>query len=89
MQGIKDKVIIVTGAGRNIGQVYSRLPRSDERDVEQAVAAATAAFPAWSATPAQQRSHLLLDIAERIEQRIDTFARAESVDSGKPLNLAR
>ena len=24
MQGIKDKVIIVTGAGRNIGQVYSR-----------------------------------------------------------------
>ena len=31
-----------------IGEVYSRTPDSDERDIEAAVEAATGAFPDWS-----------------------------------------
>jgi len=71
------------------GRAYSRVAASDEEDVERAVRAADAAFGAWAGTPARERSRLLLAIADRIEERLETFARAESIDSGKPLELAR
>jgi aminomuconate-semialdehyde/2-hydroxymuconate-6-semialdehyde dehydrogenase len=71
------------------GSVYSRVADSDERDVNAAVAAAEAAFPAWSTTPGEQRSRLLLRLAELIEQNLDALALAESTDSGKPISLAR
>jgi aminomuconate-semialdehyde/2-hydroxymuconate-6-semialdehyde dehydrogenase len=71
------------------GRPYARLAAGDAADVEKAVAAAEAAFPGWSATPAAERSRLLLAIAQRIEDDLEAFARAESVDSGKPLQAAR
>lgn len=71
------------------GAVHARLPDSDAADVEQAVAAAAAAFPGWSRTPAEERSRTLLAIADGIERQLEEFARAESIDSGKPLKLAR
>lgn len=71
------------------GQVYSRVPASDAVDIDQAVAAARAAFPAWSHTPAEQRSALLLAIADRIETHLESLARAECIDNGKPLSLCR
>jgi aminomuconate-semialdehyde/2-hydroxymuconate-6-semialdehyde dehydrogenase len=70
------------------GRVYSRVAASGEQDVDRAVAAAEAAFPPWSAAPARERSRLLLAIADRIEQDLEAFARAECVDTGKPLSLA-
>ncbi len=71
------------------GQVYSRVPDSDGRDIEAAVGAAGRAFPAWSRMPAADRSRLLLDIAQRIDNNLDRLAGAECVDTGKPLRLAR
>jgi len=71
------------------GTVYSRVADSDETDVESAVRAASDAFDGWAATPAAERSRLLLDIAARIETDLERFARAESIDTGKPLRLAR
>ncbi len=71
------------------GHPYSQVPDSDERDVERAVEAAESAFPEWSRTPAAERSRLLLRIADLIERDLDKFARAESIDTGKPLSLAR
>src|SRR5438132_12034093 len=71
------------------GQVCARVADSDVRDVEAAAAAAAAAFPAWSKTPAAERSRLLLDIALRIEADLERLARAECLDTGKPLRLAR
>jgi len=70
------------------GQPYAQVARSDGRDVDRAVAAAAAAFSAWAATPAHERSRLLVAIAERIERDATAFARAESIDTGKPLSLA-
>ena len=70
------------------GRVYAKVPDSDARDVEAAVAAARAAFPAWSRTTAAERSRLLLGIADRIAVVAADLARAESVDTGKPLTLA-
>lgn len=71
------------------GQVYSKVPDSDERDVELAVAAAEKAFLSWSGTPVAERSRLLLHIADLIERDLEKLARAESIDTGKPLSLAR
>ncbi len=71
------------------GQVYSKLPDGDERDVDRAVEAAVKAFPAWSALPAAERSRALLRIADRIEGELEHLARDESVDTGKPVALAR
>jgi aminomuconate-semialdehyde/2-hydroxymuconate-6-semialdehyde dehydrogenase len=71
------------------GQVYSKIPDSDERDIEMATAAAKAAFPAWSALPVAKRSEVMLRIAELIEENLDMLAKAESRDNGKPLWLAK
>ncbi|MGH7177218.1 MAG: aldehyde dehydrogenase family protein, partial [Tepidisphaeraceae bacterium] len=49
------------------GKAYSQLPDSDERDVSAAVEAARRAFGAWSSTPAEQRSRILLRIADLID----------------------
>lgn len=71
------------------GQVYSLIPDSDERDVEMAVKAAKAAFPAWSVTSREERSKVMMKIAELIERNLERLAIAESVDNGKPVSLAR
>jgi aminomuconate-semialdehyde/2-hydroxymuconate-6-semialdehyde dehydrogenase len=71
------------------GQPYSLVPDSDERDVELAVTAAEKAFAGWSRTAGADRSRILLRIADLIERDLETLARAESIDTGKPLALAR
>jgi aminomuconate-semialdehyde/2-hydroxymuconate-6-semialdehyde dehydrogenase len=71
------------------GKPYSQVADSDARDVDLAVAAAEKAFADWSRTPAAERSRILLRIADVIERDLEKFARAESIDTGKPLSLAR
>jgi aminomuconate-semialdehyde/2-hydroxymuconate-6-semialdehyde dehydrogenase len=78
-----DKINPATGAPSAI------VPDSDERDVERAVDAARQAFPAWSHTPLAERSRLLMAVAQRIDQRLDELALAETNDTGKPLRTAR
>ncbi len=72
-----------------VGAVYSQVPDSDERDVDRAVSAAQSAFPKWSHTPVAERCRILLKLADLIEQNLDRLAKAECVDTGKPLALAR
>lgn len=71
------------------GDVYSKLPDSDETDVNAAVDAAKRAFPSWSNTPADERSTCMLRVAQVIEDNLEKFAAAECDDNGKPLWLAR
>ncbi len=71
------------------GAVYSLCPDSDAADVELAVNAAKAAFNEWSNTPAEKRARIMTRIAELIESNLDTFAKAETIDQGKPLWLSR
>ncbi len=73
----------------SIGSVYSLIPDSDANDVSEAVTAALDAFPDWSAMPVERRSAVLQRIADLIDRDIDLLARAESIDNGKPLSLAR
>src|SRR6266403_1915533 len=71
------------------GKPYSHVPDSGKEDVDLAVAAAEKAFADWSKKPAAERSQFLLRIADLIERDLEKFARAESIDTGKPLSLAR
>lgn len=71
------------------GEVYSYIPDSTAQDVEDAVAAAKAAFPAWSTTPAEEKFRILNRIAELIDQNLDALALAETNDNGKPLWLSK
>ena len=71
------------------GKVYSYIPDSDSADVEKAVSAAKEAFPKWSATTVEERHDLLSAIARLIEQKLDKLAKAESLDNGKPVSLAK
>src|SRR5216110_1862212 len=71
------------------GKAYSQVADSDARDVDLAVAAAEKAFIEWSRTSGADRSRILLRIADFIERDLEKLARAESIDTGKPISLAR
>ena len=67
------------------GQVYSLIPQSDEHDLALAVSAAEQAKVEWAQMPAEQRSNLLLKLADAIDAASDELARAEAIDNGKPI----
>ncbi|HEV7763558.1 MAG TPA: aldehyde dehydrogenase [Thermoanaerobaculia bacterium] len=71
------------------GNVLAEIPDSDHRDVALAVDAAKRSFPSWSTTRTEERSRILLKLADLIEQNLDELARIESDDNGKPVSLAR
>jgi aminomuconate-semialdehyde/2-hydroxymuconate-6-semialdehyde dehydrogenase len=71
------------------GKVYSLIPDSDMEDVNIAVEAAKQAFVTWSLTSREERSRIMLKIASLIERDLDKLARAESIDNGKPVKLAK
>ncbi len=71
------------------GKVYSLVPDSEKEDVDEAVKAATKAFPSWSILPAEERMKILLRVADLIDRDLENLALAESIDNGKPLKLAR
>ena len=70
------------------GNAYGLIPRSQAADVDLAVAAAKAAFPAWSSLSATERSSWLMKVSNAIDAKLETLALAESKDNGKPLKLA-
>ena len=70
------------------GEVYSLIPDSEKEDIDSAVAAAKEAFKTWSKTTKQERSDILMKLADTIEKYSDELIKAESKDNGKPETLA-
>jgi aminobutyraldehyde dehydrogenase len=71
------------------GAEIASVPAATVAQVEQAVQAAGAAFPAWARTPPKERAAALLRIAAGIEADADGYAALESRNTGKPLAAAR
>jgi glyceraldehyde-3-phosphate dehydrogenase (NADP+) len=71
------------------GEVVTQFPIADEPDVEDALAAATQAFPAMRAVPTYRRAELLLRLAESLRARREEFARSIVLEAGKPITDAR
>jgi malonate-semialdehyde dehydrogenase (acetylating) / methylmalonate-semialdehyde dehydrogenase len=71
------------------GEVIARVPLSAASDLDTAVAAAQAAFPAWAATPADKRVAPLFKLATLIRDNRETIARLITEENGKSLPDAR
>ena len=65
--------------------ILARVAEAREADIDKAVAAAKAAFPAWRDKAAMDRGLLLLKLADAIEADRDNLARLESMDTGHPI----
>jgi acyl-CoA reductase-like NAD-dependent aldehyde dehydrogenase len=70
------------------GAVLETCPRAYEAQLNEAVAAAKAAFSAWSALSFAERRKKLEAIADVLEARTDEFARLLTQEQGKPLPQA-
>src|SRR5207302_8896213 len=66
-----------------------RVPLSTARDVDQAVAAARAAFPAWRAVPPVVRARHLFRLKHVLDQRFDEIAAIITRVIGKSLGVSR
>lgn len=71
------------------GKVYGLIPDSDSEDISLAVKAADKAAKEWAGTSRQDKSNVLLKIAQLIDDNHKKLAAAESKDNGKPLKLAQ
>ena len=69
-------------------QVIANVPASSQEDVDRAVNAAETAFESWKKTTPQDRSLLLLKIADALEAKADELGRLESANAGKPVGAA-
>ena len=71
------------------GKVFTKAARSGKEDVELALDAAHAAFPAWGKTSAAHRASLLNKIADVIEANLEFLAVVECIDNGKAIRECR
>jgi 1-pyrroline dehydrogenase len=69
-------------------QPIAAVPRSAEEDVNRAVEAAATAFETYKQTTPQDRSLMLLKVADLLESRADELGRLESANAGKPVGAA-
>ncbi len=67
------------------GEEFCRIPRSCSQDIDLAIDAAHAAKESWGATSVQERSNILLKIADRIDANLEALAVAETWENGKPV----
>lgn len=70
------------------GETFADTAHGTVADVERAVAAADAAFPAWARTPVGERARAFLTLADRVEADLRNLAEIESRNVGKPIGLA-
>lgn len=67
------------------GEKLADCANASPADIDRAVEAARAAFPAWSKTAPAERANLLLKVADLIEANAERLAMAETLDNGKPI----
>jgi betaine-aldehyde dehydrogenase len=70
------------------GEVMGSVPAGTEKDIDAAVAAARAAFPAWSETPPAARAEYLEKISAALKARADELAKIIAQEVGMPLKMA-
>jgi acyl-CoA reductase-like NAD-dependent aldehyde dehydrogenase len=70
------------------GEVLADCPRADAEQLNDAVAAAKRAFPAWAKLTYAARRAMLHAIADALAARLEEFARLLTSEQGKPLHEA-
>src|SRR6185295_10833682 len=67
------------------GKPFTKIARSTAEDIELALDAAHKAAAEWNNASATTRSNLLWKIADVMQENLETLARAETWDNGKPI----
>lgn len=70
-------------------EVVARCQRSTADDMEEAIAAAAAAFPAWRATPPAKRAEILRRALARMTEQCEEYARDLTLENGKTLSESK
>lgn len=71
------------------GQAIAQFAKSGPEDVELALDAAHAAKANWARISPSERARILNRVADRIEENLELFALAETIDNGKPIRESR
>jgi malonate-semialdehyde dehydrogenase (acetylating)/methylmalonate-semialdehyde dehydrogenase len=71
------------------GNLAARVPLASAAEVDDAVAAATRALPAWAATPPLRRARVMFRFKELVERHIDELAGLITAEHGKVLSDAK
>jgi len=72
------------------GAAFATIPRAGATEIDEAVAAARAAFDgAWGTMPPHEKGRLLSKLGQAILDNLDDLAALESQDTGKPLKQGR
>ncbi len=71
------------------GKPFTQCPDATREQLEEAVAAAKRAFPAWAAAPYAERKALLEKLGERIKENAGALAELVTLEVGKPLDKAK
>ncbi|WP_395086248.1 aldehyde dehydrogenase family protein [Gracilimonas sp.] len=67
------------------GKPFTKVARSNEKDIEKALDAAHKAAPDWGSSSAAERASVLLKVADFIEENLEYLARVETIENGKPI----
>ena len=84
--GAKDYLDVVSPLS---GRLLSTVPLSDKNALDQAVAAAKAAFPAWSALTLKERVQVFFRFRSLLETHMDELAEIVHIENGKTLSEAK
>ena len=87
----------IAGTGKRLGDVYnpatgavqSQISMATADETNAAIAAAQAAFPAWSATPALRRARIMFKFKALLDENANELAKAISLEHGKTISDAR
>lgn len=91
-----ERVAAVGGQGRTFADIspideteIAQIAAGGAAEVDAAVAAARAAFPAWAALSVPERAAILRRVAEGVEARVEDLARVETRDNGSLIRSHR
>lgn len=69
-------------------EVFANVPLATKQHLDDAVQAASRAFPSWAATPVEKRQELLVKLGDRLSEHASEFAEILVKDVGKPRDQA-
>ena len=67
------------------GEVFAQAPDCSREQLDDAVRAATEAFPGWKRTQIEERANMLMKASERLEQHADKLASLFTREHGRPM----
>ncbi|MFP3360890.1 aldehyde dehydrogenase family protein, partial [Planococcus sp. SIMBA_143] len=70
-------------------EVISRIPKSDENDVQRAIEAAKASQRDWEKKPSIERAEYLYKLADKIEEKKETFINMLTEENGKTVDASK